>query len=139
MAVKTEVIEVSSGPDMDIIDITDKVAEAVRKSGFASGIVTVFVSGSTAAVTTTEFEPNLSSDLKNAVERLIPSDIEYKHKETWGDDNGKSHIRASLFKPDLTIPFRDGELMLGTWQQVVVLDFDVPARTRKIVLQMIGE
>ncbi len=139
MVVETRFIEVQSGPDIDIIDITGMVSEEVKKSSASSGIVTVFVSGSTASVTTTEFEPNLNSDLKDAIERLVPSDIRYKHKETWGDDNGKSHVRASLFKPELTIPFKDRELLLGTWQQIVLIDFDVPARTRRIVLQIMGE
>lgn len=139
MPVKTGSIQVKSGPDMDIIDITGKVAEAVRGSGMRAGTVTLFVPGSTASVTTTEFEPNLNRDLKGAVERLVPSDIEYEHHKTWGDRNGKSHVRASLFGPGLTVPFRDGKLILGSWQQIVVLDFDVPARSREIVVQVVGE
>ncbi len=139
MAVKTKTIQVKSGPDMDVIDITGQVTGAVKDSGLKEGTVTIFVPGSTASVTTTEFEPNLNTDLKRAVERLVPSDMHYEHKKTGGDDNGKSHVRASLFGPGITVPFSKGNLLLGTWQQIVVLDFDVPARTRGIVLQIMGE
>jgi len=139
MPVKTETIRVKSGPDIDIIEITEQVARAVRESGMKSGVVTIFVPGSTASVTTTEFEPNLNRDLKKAVERLVPSDIGYEHHKTWGDENGKSHVRASLFGPGLNVPFREGKLILGSWQNIVVLDFDVPARKREVVLQVVGE
>jgi len=139
MAVETKTFNVKSKPETDIIEITGQIARAVKESAINSGIVTAFVSGSTASITTTEFEPNLNSDLSKAIERLVPSNIGYKHKETWGDDNGKSHVRSSLFKPDLTIPFKDKKLLLGTWQNIVLLDFDVPARKREIVLQIIGE
>ncbi len=139
MAVETRTFTVKSKPDMDIIDVTSRVQEAVAKSSIKSGIVTVFVPGSTASVTTTEYEPNLNKDLMDAVERLVPSDIYYKHKETWNDDNGKSHVRASLFKPGLTVPFSEKKLLLGTWQQIVVIDFDVPARTREVICQIVGD
>ena len=139
MTVKTKTIRIESGPDMEIIDITKEVVGAVKESGLKAGIVTVFVTGSTGSVTTTEFEPNLNRDLKKAVERLVPSDIEYDHHKTWGDENGKSHVRSSLFKPGMTVPFVDGKLTLGNWQQIVLLDFDVPARKRNVVLQMLGE
>ncbi len=139
MSVKTRTLNVESRPDTDIIDITADVSRAVKGSGIKSGTVLVFVPGSTASVTTTEFEPNLNSDLKKAVERLVPSNIEYKHRETWGDDNGRSHVRASLFKPGLTVPFRNGELLLGRWQNIIFMDFDVPARKREIILQIMGE
>ncbi len=139
MKVLTKRFSVKSGPDIDIIDITDSVRKAVSESGLKEGSALIFVPGSTASITTTEFEPNLNQDLKDAVERLVPSDIEYQHHKTWGDQNGKSHVRASLFGPGITIPFSEGKLLLGTWQQVVLLDFDVPARTREIVLQLTGE
>ena len=139
MVVKTKTIRIESGADFEIIDITGQVQKAVEESGLKAGSVTVFVPGSTGSVTTTEFEPNLNRDLKAAVERLVPSDIEYEHHKTWGDENGKSHVRASLFGPGMAVPFTKGKLMLGTWQQIVVLDFDVPARKRDVVLQMIGE
>ena len=139
MPVFTKSIRVKSGPDMDIIDLTGKAIEALHESGLKAGVVFVHVPGSTASVTTMEFEPNLCSDMKAALERLIPSDTEYKHHKTWGDDNGKSHVRASLFGPGVSVPFSDGKLMLGSWQQIVLLDFDVPAREREVVLQLIGE
>lgn len=139
MRVETKTFSVQSKPDVDIIEITGEVSKAVQESRMRSGIVTIFVSGSTASITTTEFEPNLNSDLEKAIERLVPSNIEYKHKETWGDDNGKSHVRASLFKPNLTVPFKDKKLLLGRWQNLVLIDFDVPARKREIVLQIMGE
>lgn len=139
MAVVTRRITVKSGPDMDIMDITGEVGKAVSESGLREGVVCVFVPGSTASVTTTEFEPNLNRDLKKAVERLVPSGIGYEHSKTWGDDNGKSHVRASLFGPGITVPFSKGKLVLGDWQQVVVLDFDVPARSREVVIQVLGE
>jgi secondary thiamine-phosphate synthase enzyme len=139
MAVRTKTIQVKSGPDLEILDITDRVRAAVRESGLKAGNVTIFVPGSTASVTTTEFEPNLNRDLKSAVERLVPSDLDYEHHKTWGDENGKSHVRASLFGPGITVPFTGGKLILGSWQQIVLLDFDVPARSRDVVLQIMGE
>lgn len=139
MTVKTVSIKIESKPEMDVIDITDQVSEIVKNSGIKDGIVTIFVPGSTAGVSTIEYEPNLVEDLERIMERIAPSDMEYKHKETWGDDNGKSHVRATLVGPSLTIPFKNGKLFLGTWQQVVIMDFDVPARRREIILQIIGE
>ncbi len=139
MAVETKIISVKSKAETDIINITDQVSRVVKESKVKNGIVNIFVSGSTASVSTIEFEPNLVKDFEDAMERLVPSDIKYRHTETWGDDNGKSHVRATLVQPGLTVPFRDKKLMLGTWQQIVVLDFDVPARTREVILQVIGE
>jgi secondary thiamine-phosphate synthase enzyme len=139
MPVHTRTITVKSGPDMDIINITDQVQGVVSQSGMEAGTATVFVPGSTASVTTTEFEPNRNQDLRAAAERLVPSDMDYLHHKTWGDENGKSHIRASLFGPGLSVPFTKGKLCLGSWQQIVVLDFDIPARTREVVIQIIGE
>lgn len=139
MAVETKTIRVSSKAETDIINITEQVSHAVQDSKVRNGIVNVFVSGSTASVSTIEFEPNLVKDFEDAIERLIPSDIKYRHTETWGDDNGKSHVRATLVQPGLTVPFRDKKLLLGQWQQLVLIDFDVPARTREVILQIIGE
>ncbi|UCD07444.1 MAG: YjbQ family protein [Candidatus Aenigmatarchaeota archaeon] len=139
MVVETKIISVKSKAETDIINITDQVSRVVKESKVKNGIVNIFVSGSTASVSTIEFEPNLVKDFEDAMERLVPSDIKYRHTETWGDDNGKSHVRATLVQPGLTVPFRDKKLMLGTWQQIVVLDFDVPARTREVILQIIGE
>lgn len=139
MAVETKTINVKSKAETDIINITEQVSHAVQDSKVRNGIVNVFVSGSTASVSTIEFEPNLVKDFEDAIERLIPSDIKYRHTETWGDDNGKSHVRATLVQPGLTVPFRDKKLLLGQWQQLVLIDFDVPARTREVILQIIGE
>jgi secondary thiamine-phosphate synthase enzyme len=139
MAVETKRISVSSRGELDIIDITGRVSGAVRDSGIKDGIVSVFVPGSTASVSTIEFEPNLVKDFGKAMERLVPSDIGYEHSKAWNDDNGKSHVRATLMGPGITVPFQDRKLILGNWQQIALLDFDVPAREREIVLQIIGD
>ena len=123
----------------DVIDITAKVREQIEQEKIERGVVTLFVSGSTAALTTVEYEPGLVRDLKEFVEQLIPSDRRYHHDDRWGDDNGFSHLRASLFGPSLAIPIEKGHPLLGTWQQVVLLDFDNRPRTREIIVQLIGE
>jgi secondary thiamine-phosphate synthase enzyme len=125
--------------DFYIKNITDDVSKAIKESKMKEGIVNIFVSGSTASVSTMEFEPNLVKDIEKAMEKIAPSDIEYEHHKTWGDENGKSHVRATILGPSLTVPFKDGKLLLGTWQQIVLLDFDVPKRERKVVVQIIGE
>jgi secondary thiamine-phosphate synthase enzyme len=123
----------------DIIDITAKVQDLVKKEKIQRGQMTLFVSGSTAALTTIENESGLVQDLKEFVEKLIPSDRRYRHDARWGDDNGFSHLRASLFGPSLAVPIENGLPLLGTWQQVVLLDFDNRPRTREIIVQLIGE
>jgi len=123
----------------DIIDITDKVRDLIEKEKIRRGQATLFVSGSTAALTTIENESGLVQDLKEFVEKLIPSDRRYHHDARWGDDNGFSHLRASLFGPSLAVPIENGRPLLGTWQQVVLLDFDNRPRTREIIVQLIGE
>ena len=123
----------------DIIDITAKVRQHLEKETIRKGLATLFVSGSTAALTTIEHEPGLIQDLKEFVEAIIPSDRRYHHDNRWNDDNGFSHLRASLFGPSLAIPIEDGKLCLGTWQQIVLLDFDNRARTREITVQLMGE
>jgi secondary thiamine-phosphate synthase enzyme len=127
----------TSGKD-DIHDITQQVQEQVSKSKIREGIACVFVVGSTAAVTTVEYEPGLVKDLQEAMDRLYPKDIDYEHHLRWGDGNGHSHVRASMLGPSIVIPTRGGELMLGTWQQIVLLELDNKARTREIVVQVIG-
>lgn len=122
-----------------IIDITPNVAEAVQSSALSAGVATVFVTGSTAGVTTVEFEPGLVHDLTAAFERLYPKAMEYRHHDTWGDDNGHSHVRASMLGPSLAVPFVDGALTLGTWQQIILVDFDTRPRSRKYVIQIVGE
>ena len=128
----------SSGPG-DIIDITAEIQQAVRQSGLNAGTVTTFVPGSTGGLTTIEYEPGLIEDLPAFFEKLIPSNISYQHDRTWGDGNGFSHLRAALIGPDITVPFAAGKLLLGTWQQVVFLEFDNKARSRGLILQIMGE
>ena len=123
----------------DIIDITAKVRDLIEKEKIKRGQLTLFVSGSTAALTTIENESGLVQDLKEFVEKLIPSDRRYHHDRRWGDDNGFSHLRASLFGPSLAVPIENGRPLLGTWQQVVLLDFDNRPRTREIIIQLMGE
>jgi secondary thiamine-phosphate synthase enzyme len=123
----------------DIIDVTAKVREQIEKQKIERGLVTLFISGSTAALTTVEYEPGLVQDLREFVEKLIPSDRKYHHDDRWGDDNGFSHLRASLFGPSLAIPIENGRPMLGTWQQIVSLNFDNRPRVREIIIQLIGE
>lgn len=123
----------------DTRDITGDVLKQVKAAGVKDGLVTVFVPGSTASVTTIEFEPNLVKDLKEQAERWAPSDHRYHHDNTWGDDNGFSHVRSSLMGPSLSVPLKGGKLTLGAWQQIVLVDFDNRARDRTIVVQVIGE
>ncbi len=135
----TSRIELSSRGFSDVIDITRKVESIVHESGITTGLVSVFVPGSTASVTTIEYESGVVEDLKEAIERLVPSNKTYKHDQRWGDGNGFSHIRAALLKPGLTVPLVSGKLTLGTWQQIVFIDFDNRPRKRSLVVQVLGE
>lgn len=139
MAVITQEIKISSKKENDMIDITAQTSELVKKSGIRSGNVTVFVSGSTAALTTIEFEPGLKRDFPEMLERIAPNDIEYGHEQMWHDGNGHSHVKASLIGPSLTIPFTDGQLLLGRWQQIVMIELDTRPRNRNLILQILGE
>jgi secondary thiamine-phosphate synthase enzyme len=139
MPVVTKYVAVSSNGENHMIDITRQTDEAIKASRLQDGIVTIFVSGSTAAVTTIEYEPGLKKDFPKMLARIAPREIEYEHDNTWHDGNGHSHVRASLIGPSLTVPFKSKSLMLGTWQQIVLLEMDTRPRERKIVLQMIGE
>ena len=123
----------------DARDVTSDVAEALSTSGLTAGIVTVSVVGSTAAVTTIEFEPGAVADFNRLLETLAPRAGAYKHHERWGDDNGASHVRAALLGPSLTVPFCDAQLTVGTWQQIVLLELDTRPRMRQLVVQLIGE
>ena len=123
----------------DTLDLTQDVQESVSRSGLTTGTVTLFVVGSTAALTTLEFEPGAVRDLQDALERIAPKDGIYRHRLRWGDDNGHSHVRAALVGPSLTIPFVEGRLTLGTWQQIILVDFDTRPRKRDIVVQIMGE
>lgn len=137
--VTTETIHVQTRGQGDVRDLTPAVARAVASARLASGIATVFVVGSTAGVTTIEFEPGAVSDLDRAFERVAPRQAEYAHHLRWGDDNGSSHVRAAVLGPSLTVPVVDGALALGHWQQVVLVEFDVEARDRQVVVQVMGE
>jgi secondary thiamine-phosphate synthase enzyme len=139
MPVSTKIITAVSNGENKMIDITRQTAEAINSSKLQDGVVVIFVSGSTASVTTIEYEPGLQKDFPKMLARLAPSDIEYEHDNRWHDGNGHSHVRASLIGPSLTVPFKNGKLMLGVWQQIVVVEMDNRARERNIVLQMIGE
>jgi secondary thiamine-phosphate synthase enzyme len=131
--------EISTNGQGDVRDVTRQVADAVSRSGMRSGIVTVFVVGSTAGMTTIEFEAGAIDDLNAVFEQLAPREGEYRHHLRWGDDNGSSHVRAAIAGPSLTVPFVDGAMVLGTWQQIVLLEFDTRARSREVVVQIIGQ
>ncbi len=123
----------------EVRNITGEVQDALQRTGLQSGLVTVFVPGATGAVTTMEFEPGLIEDLKGALQRLAPDDIDYAHNLRWQDGNGHSHIRAALIGPGLGIPFSQGRLILGDWQQIVFLELDARSRQRRLILQIMGE
>ena len=125
--------------ETDVIDITPYVLESLKGSGIYSGIAVVFVPGSTAGLTTIEFESGAIGDLKAAIDRLAPRDIPYAHDARWGDGNGFSHVRAALLGPSVSVPFENQNLTLGTWQQIVLVDFDNRPRSRQIVVKIVGE
>ncbi|MER3447233.1 MAG: secondary thiamine-phosphate synthase enzyme [Candidatus Dadabacteria bacterium] len=139
MPVKTISLRLQTKGETDLIDITRMVESSVRNSGISSGIVTVFVPGSTAGVTTIEYESGALMDFQRAVERIVPKNIHYDHDARWGDGNGYSHIRAALLGASLTVPFSSSRLLLGTWQQIVLVDFDNRPRKRELTLQIMGE
>ena len=137
--VKTEQIKVETKGNCDIVNITEQVSEVVAKSDMSECTVTVFNVGSTAGITTTEYEPGLVNyDIRAAFEKIAPEHARYEHEETWHDDNGHSHIRASLLGPSLSVPVVDGRLTLGTWQQIILVDFDTRPRTRTVICQIVG-
>jgi secondary thiamine-phosphate synthase enzyme len=138
--VETETLTIKTNGNCDIINITEDVSAAVARTDIRSGTVTLFNIGSTAGITTTEFEPGLANyDIKAAFEKIAPENARYEHEQTWHDDNGHAHVRASLLGPSLSVPLVDGRLTLGTWQQIILVDFDTRPRTRTIVCQIIGE
>ncbi len=139
MPVETREISVVGKEDCGIVDITEAVSKEVKNSKISNGTVTVFCVGSTGAITTMEYEPNLSKDFSEILEKLIPLDKDYHHHETWGDFNGGSHLRAMFIGPSLTVPIVEKRMTLGTWQQIVYINFDRIEKVRKIVLQIIGE
>ena len=137
--VATHTQNISTAGQGDTHDLTRIVARAVAQSGIASGIVTAFVVGSTAGVTTIEFEPGAIHDLNALFETLAPRGAEYRHHLRWGDDNGSSHVRAALLGPSVTIPFSNGTLHLGTWQQIMLMEFDTSPRQREVIVQIVGD
>jgi len=139
MVVETLEISIASNGKSEMVDITGLVAEKVEKSKVKEGIVNIFVSGSTASVSTVEYEPGLLKDIPKALEKIAPYGPDYAHHETWHDDNGASHVRATLMGPGITVPFKEKQLLLGQWQAITVLDFDTKSRDRKLILTLIGE
>lgn len=139
MTVKTHKLTFSTRGYGDTLDITRDVQQVISQAGWSTGIVTVFVPGSTAGLTTIEYEDGAVQDFKRLFEEIASSRREYSHNARWGDGNGFSHVRAALLGPSLTVPFTDGRLVLGTWQQVVLVDFDNRGRQRNVVLQVMGE
>src|SRR6266508_2515728 len=139
MTVCTYREEVKSKGEAEVLDITTLAAKALQKSKLNNGFLNAFVPGSTAGITTIEYESGAVHDLRAAIERIAPRDVHYEHDKRWGDMNGYSHVRAALMKPGLAIPFEGGKLLLGTWQQLVLIDFDNRPRNREVIFQLIGE
>lgn len=139
MSVVTKEVHFSTKGEVELVDLTGKVTNAVRESAVNDGTVTIFVPGATGAVTTIEYEPGLLRDLPAALERLFPRGLAYEHELRWHDGNGHSHVRAAFLGPSLTVPFKDQQLMLGTWQQIVFVELDNRPRSRRVILQIMGE
>lgn len=138
--VKTKKLKMKTKGNCDVVNITDQVGNAITETGISNGTVTVFNIGSTAGITTTEYEPGLvNHDIAAAFEKIAPQNSRYEHEETWHDDNGHSHVRASLLGPSLSVPVVEGRLTLGTWQQIILVDFDTRPRTRTVICQISGE
>ena len=135
----SETISISTKGFSDILDITHRVNTLTDRSGIKNGLVTIFCPGSTGSVTTIEYESGVVRDLQKAIEKIVPSNTPYEHDKRWGDGNGFSHVRAALMKPSLTIPLIKGKLALGTWQQIVFIDFDNRSRERNLIIQIMGE
>lgn len=138
MAVHTETLQLSTDGNAAVVDITPDVAQRLKSQKIKSGLVNLCVIGSTAALTTCEYEPGLVKDIKDIFDKLIPAG-RYHHDQAWGDGNGHAHLRSSLVGPSLTVPFNKKTMVLGTWQQIIFIDFDNRPRDRKITLQIIGE
>ncbi len=139
MTVVTKHLTVNTKEENDVIDVTDRVERLIEESGLGSGVATLFVAGSTAAITTIEYEPGLCADFPAMLQRVAPSSVEYEHEKRWHDGNGRSHVKASLVGPSLSVPFVNRKLTLGTWQQIVLVELDTRARKREIVVQIMGE
>lgn len=139
MKIFTENINVNTKGNCDIVDLTSQVADLLNKCKLKEGNATIFVVGSTASISTIEYELGLKKDLHQILDNLIPQNQRYHHHDTWGDYNGHAHIRSTLIGCSKTIPFVNGELLIGTWQQIILIDFDDKPRVRKVVVQLIGE
>ncbi|RPI85747.1 MAG: YjbQ family protein [Nitrosopumilales archaeon] len=139
MKVVSDTIKLQTEGEGDMIDMTSQLSNIVKESKIKNGTVTIFVSGSTAAVTTIEYESGLIHDFPEMLSRIVPKDLEYEHDNTWHDGNGHSHVRSSLIGPSITIPIIHGKLTLGTWQQVVLLEMDTRSRNRTVILQIMGQ
>ena len=139
MSVYSDQINIKTDGEVDIIDITGEIQNSIDKSKLKDGIICIFVPGSTGTLTTIEYEPGLMKDLPQALEKIAPKGIYYNHHETWHDDNGHSHVRASLMGPSITVPFRNKKLIHGTWQQIVFVELDTSPRNREIIVQIVGE
>ncbi len=138
MQIRTSRLEIHSKGENDIIDLTPKISDAIADSGFKEGFVNLFVSGSTGALTTIEYEDGLLKDFPAMLERVAPKKMSYEHEKRWHDGNGHSHVRAALVGPSLTAPFQDSTLLLGQWQQIVFLELDIRPRKREVTLQILG-
>lgn len=138
MPVYRESITLETNTD-EFYDMTDLVQKIINKSEIKNGLCNIFVPGSTASVSTIEFEPNLIKDVKRALEEIAPSNQDYEHHKTWHDDNGRSHVKAALMKPEITVPLENGKLIHGTWQQLVLMEFDTRARQREIIVTVVGK
>ncbi len=139
MKVITETFSISTPGNSTLVDITKSVEEMLFKIGLSEGQVTIFIPGATAGITTIEYEPGLLQDFPEALERIAPSHISYHHDATWQDGNGHAHVRASMIGPSLSVPFQNRQLLLGTWQQIVVVDCDIRPRKRRVIVQFIGQ
>ncbi len=138
MASELKSFSVQTGKDFSLHDITKQVQSAVEESKIESGIALIFVAGSTASISTMEFEPGLLKDIPSVLEKLAPLNFNWEHHKTWNDKNGASHILSTIIGPSLTVPFEKNQLLLGTWQQIVLMDFDRPARNREVLVQVVG-
>ncbi len=139
MMIRRHVLKLHTIHEGELIDITNQVQNAIKKYKSSDGVAFLFVPGSTAALTTIEFEPGLEKDFPAALERLVPKALSYEHEKTWHDGNGHSHVQASLLGPDLTVPFQNGKLSLGTWQQIVLVELDTVPRDRTVIVQLLAE
>ena len=139
MVIESHELRLRTSARTDVVDITDEVQTRLGESEVSNGVAVVFVPGSTGAVTTIEYEPGVLSDLVRAIERLAPEGLDYDHDRRWGDGNGYAHVRAAMLGPSLSIPLANGRLVLGTWQQIVLLDFDNRSRQRRVMIQFMGE